>query len=252
MSSSCRGPGRALPGEQVDHERGEDADGTYQHEHGQHDRLLPAGQPGPGDGGRRGDGQGGVLGVDRRQEGAEDGQAGQPADSEQQPVGPPTRGGQHQDHGHDGQGADRDPGRQPEDVADRRAHGTASSPVATMAAAGVSRRHPRRVNHPVRVTCGHPRCRHHVETAVAGSGLGRVRVPREGGSYEIRVRGRLSDSLVAAFEGMNASVEPVETVLHGPVQDQAALYGLLDRIQALGLELLEVRRLPDPPAGSSG
>jgi hypothetical protein len=74
-------------------------------------------------------------------------------------------------------------------------------------------------------------------------------VPREGGSYEIRVRGRLSDSLVAAFEGMNASVEPVETVLHGPVQDQAALYGLLDRIQALGLELVEVRRLPDPPAG---
>jgi hypothetical protein len=74
-----------------------------------------------------------------------------------------------------------------------------------------------------------------------------VRVPREEGSYEIRVRGRLSDSLVADFEGMRASVEPVETVLHGPVQDQAALYGLLDRIQALGLELIEVRRLPDPP-----
>ena len=59
---------------------------------------------------------------------------------------------------------------------------------------------------------------------------------------------RLTDSLMAAFEGMQASVEPVETVIHGPVQDQAALYGLLDRIQALGLELLEVRRLPDPPA----
>ena len=73
-------------------------------------------------------------------------------------------------------------------------------------------------------------------------------MPREGGNYEIRVRGRLTDSLVAAFEGMNASVEPVETVLHGPVQDQAALYGLLDRIQDLGLELVEVRRLPDPPA----
>jgi hypothetical protein len=52
---------------------------------------------------------------------------------------------------------------------------------------------------------------------------------------------------MAAFEGMRASVEPVETVLHGPVQDQAALYGLLDRIQDLGLELVEVRRLPDPP-----
>jgi hypothetical protein len=72
-------------------------------------------------------------------------------------------------------------------------------------------------------------------------------VPSEGGSYEIRVKGRLTDSLLAAFEGMRASVEPVETVLHGPVQDQAALYGLLDRIQSLGLELLEVRRLPDPP-----
>jgi hypothetical protein len=75
-------------------------------------------------------------------------------------------------------------------------------------------------------------------------------VPSAGGSYEIRVRGRMTDSLVAAFEGMQASVEPVETVLHGPVEDQAALYGLLDRIQALGLELVEVRRLPDPPADS--
>jgi hypothetical protein len=72
-------------------------------------------------------------------------------------------------------------------------------------------------------------------------------VSREGASYEIRVKGRLSDSLMAAFEGMRASVEPVETVIHGPVLDQAALYGLLDRIQALGLELVEVRRLPDPP-----
>jgi hypothetical protein len=72
-------------------------------------------------------------------------------------------------------------------------------------------------------------------------------VPVGGGSYEIRIKGRLSDSLLAVFEGLTANVEPVETVLHGPVQDQAALYGLLDRIQALGLELVEVRRLPDAP-----
>ena len=39
-------------------------------------------------------------------------------------------------------------------------------------------------------------------------------------------------------------LEPVETVLHGPVRDQSELHGLLDRIQALGLELIEVRRLP--------
>lgn len=69
-------------------------------------------------------------------------------------------------------------------------------------------------------------------------------MPFGGGSYEIRIKGRLSDSLLAAFEGMTASVEPVETVLHGPVQDQSSLHGLLDRIQSLGLELVEIRRLP--------
>jgi hypothetical protein len=72
-------------------------------------------------------------------------------------------------------------------------------------------------------------------------------VPYGGGSYEIRIKGRLSDSLLAAFEGLDATVEPVETVLRGPVQDQAALYGLLNRIQSLGLELVEVRRLPEAP-----
>jgi hypothetical protein len=72
-------------------------------------------------------------------------------------------------------------------------------------------------------------------------------VPFGGGSYEIRIKGRLSDSLLAAFEGLDATVEPVETVLRGPVQDQAALYGLLNRIQSLGLELVEVRRLPQAP-----
>jgi hypothetical protein len=72
-------------------------------------------------------------------------------------------------------------------------------------------------------------------------------VPFGGGSYEIRIKGRLSDSLLAAFEGLDATVEPVETVLRGPVQDQAALYGLLNRIQSLGLELVEVRRLPETP-----
>ena len=72
-------------------------------------------------------------------------------------------------------------------------------------------------------------------------------MPYGGGSYEIRIKGRLSDSLLAAFEGLDATVEPVETVLRGPVQDQAALYGLLNRIQSLGLELVEVRRLPQAP-----
>jgi hypothetical protein len=62
--------------------------------------------------------------------------------------------------------------------------------------------------------------------------------------YEIHIKGRVSEQLLAVFEGMDASVQSVETVLRGPVRDQAALHGLLDRIQALGLELIEVRQLP--------
>jgi hypothetical protein len=63
-------------------------------------------------------------------------------------------------------------------------------------------------------------------------------------SYEIRIRGRVTEPLLSSFEGMTSTFEPVETVLHGPVRDQAELHGLIDRIQALGLELVEIRRLP--------
>jgi len=69
-------------------------------------------------------------------------------------------------------------------------------------------------------------------------------VPFAGGDYEIRITGRLSDSVLAGFEGLRTTVQPVERVLYGPVQDQAALYRLLDRIQSLGLELVEIRQLP--------
>ena len=69
-------------------------------------------------------------------------------------------------------------------------------------------------------------------------------MPHGGGSYEIRIKGRLSDSALAAFEGLTVTVQPVETVLHGPVQDQSSLHDLLGRIQSLGLELIEIRQLP--------
>ena len=72
-------------------------------------------------------------------------------------------------------------------------------------------------------------------------------MPHGGGDYEIHIKGRLSESVLAAFEGLTATVQPVETVLHGPVADQSSLHGLLDRIQSLGLELVEIRRLPTAP-----
>jgi hypothetical protein len=64
--------------------------------------------------------------------------------------------------------------------------------------------------------------------------------------YEIRVSGVLPPEALLDFERLNASVEPVETVLHGPMQDQAALHGLLARLQTFGVQVLEVRRLHDP------
>ena len=76
-------------------------------------------------------------------------------------------------------------------------------------------------------------------------------MPFGGGSYEIRLAGHLSDSVLAAFEcearGLSVSVEPAEMVLYGPVQDQAALLGLLDRCLSHGLEVVEARRLPTSP-----
>jgi hypothetical protein len=63
--------------------------------------------------------------------------------------------------------------------------------------------------------------------------------------YEIHVRGRLSDALLPAFPELTSRVLPVETVLTGPVEDQSALLGLLERVESLGLELLEIRQLPD-------
>jgi hypothetical protein len=65
-------------------------------------------------------------------------------------------------------------------------------------------------------------------------------------TYEIRVRGRLSRTLTAEFEQLDlvATTEPIETILHGPVEDQAALHGLLRRIESFGLELVEIRRTP--------
>jgi hypothetical protein len=71
--------------------------------------------------------------------------------------------------------------------------------------------------------------------------------PTEPSGYEIRIKGRITKSSESAFDGLTVTVNPVETVVRGTVIDQAALYGILERIQALGLELVEVRRIPLAP-----
>ena len=60
--------------------------------------------------------------------------------------------------------------------------------------------------------------------------------------YEIRVRGRLGEMLLGGFPSLHARADGAETVLTGALPDQAALHGVLAQIEALGLELLELRR----------
>jgi len=71
--------------------------------------------------------------------------------------------------------------------------------------------------------------------------------------YEIRLRGRLTPTIASEFEQLRltTSTAPVDTVLEGVVDDGPALHGLLRRIEALGLELVEVRRLTDENAKRS-
>lgn len=62
--------------------------------------------------------------------------------------------------------------------------------------------------------------------------------------YRIRIRGRLGETMRSAFPGLQARPSGADTLLTGALSDQAALHGVLAEIEALGLELLEVHRLP--------
>lgn len=60
--------------------------------------------------------------------------------------------------------------------------------------------------------------------------------------YEIRFRGHLDPARAEMFEGLQMVQEPGgETILTGPVLDQAALHGMLNRIRDLGVPLIAVR-----------
>ena len=63
--------------------------------------------------------------------------------------------------------------------------------------------------------------------------------------YEIRVEGVLGERWTAWFEGLQVTSEGTDTVLSGPLTDQAALHGVLVKIGDLGMRLISVRRV-DP------
>ena len=63
----------------------------------------------------------------------------------------------------------------------------------------------------------------------------------ESGLYEIRLKGHLDDRWADWFEGLTITLEDNgDTLLTGPVVDQAALHGLLKRVRDLGMPLLSV------------
>ena len=65
-------------------------------------------------------------------------------------------------------------------------------------------------------------------------------------SSEIRIRGEIPADELLEFENVTRVVRPATTMVRGVVADQAALRMLLQRLQGLGLELTEIRRVPEP------
>jgi hypothetical protein len=62
--------------------------------------------------------------------------------------------------------------------------------------------------------------------------------------YEVRVRGPIGPTMMQAFPCLTATQDGHDTMLTGSLPDQSALYGVIHQLEALGLQLLEIRRLP--------
>ena len=74
--------------------------------------------------------------------------------------------------------------------------------------------------------------------------------PRQPRSYQIRIKGHLGDLWSDWFEGLTIALEEDgNTLLIGPVVDDAALHGLLKKVRDLGMPLLSVNRVESDQAG---
>ncbi|MGH2860727.1 MAG: hypothetical protein ACRDLT_04370 [Solirubrobacteraceae bacterium] len=67
--------------------------------------------------------------------------------------------------------------------------------------------------------------------------------------YEIRVRGPVGETIMQAFPTLAASRSGEDTLLSGSLPDQSALYGVIHQLEALGLQLLEIRCPPTDDRG---
>lgn len=64
-----------------------------------------------------------------------------------------------------------------------------------------------------------------------------------GCQYLIRIKGRLGATALSAFPSLGSDTHGGETVLTGVLEDQSAVYGVLAQLEALGLEILELRQV---------
>jgi hypothetical protein len=72
--------------------------------------------------------------------------------------------------------------------------------------------------------------------------------PHHPGQYDIRIEGHLHPRWAAWFDGMSlANESDGTTLLSGPVVDQAALHGLLQKVRDVGLPLISVTQVPTGP-----
>lgn len=67
----------------------------------------------------------------------------------------------------------------------------------------------------------------------------------EPAAYQVRIAGRLGPEWEGWFEGLAVTVDGGDTLISGPVVDQAALHGLLRRVRDLGLPLISVTPIQD-------
>ena len=70
--------------------------------------------------------------------------------------------------------------------------------------------------------------------------------------YQIRIQGHLGQQWANWFDGLTITQDNGDTLLTGPVIDQAALFGLLKKVRDLGTPLLSVNRIEPGPSTSSG
>jgi hypothetical protein len=84
-------------------------------------------------------------------------------------------------------------------------------------------------------------------------GLAHLPDPGQPAIYQVRVKGQLGPQWADWFEGFAITQEEAgDSVLTGPIVDQAALHGLLKKVRDLGIPLVSVNRVAPGPTDKSG